>query len=180
MSNFSGKCDWRDTLEIHNYTLEELQNNVKIYVGNNPEPLHIEKMEDMIPYYPYLIGAAYFNNEERKSVVYLSSESFVDREERENLEFRLKRLLTIYNRCKRKKTEFNVDDAVKEIVWNGWNEEPYRELANRVKLHGKKATVDGIHLTMHEYYRRQLVDEMLKHGLNPCDYGDYKRFISEV
>lgn len=65
------------------------------------------------------------------------------------------------------------------MVWNGWNEESYRELANRVKEKGRKATIDGIHLKMHERYRQLLVDEMLKHGLDPCKYGDYKRFIKE-
>ncbi len=134
----------------------------------------------MIPYYGHLVACSYHDNKERKACVYITRESFVDREERENLEWRLKRLLTIYNRCKRKKIEFDVEEALKEVVWNGWNEEPYRELANRVKEHGKMATVDGIHLKMHEYYRQELVDEMIKHGLNPCRYGDYARFIREA
>ena len=134
----------------------------------------------MIPFYPHIIGfAACDNTDSHNSVVCLSRESFVDSEERESLEFRLKHLLRIYNRCKRKKTEFDVEEALKEIVWNGWNEEPYRELANRVAKSGKKATVDGIHLKMHEYYRKLLVDEMISHGLNPCDYGDYGRFVNK-
>lgn len=177
ISRYSGKCDWADNLEIHNYTLEGLQNNVKIYVGDNTEPLHIEKMSDIIPYYPYVVCSACYTNGE--STVHLTSESYVDRQERESLEFNLEWLLKIYNRCKRKKIEFNVEDAVKEITWNGWNEEPYRELANRVKEKGKRATIDGIHLTMQEIYRRDLVEEMLKNGLNPLDYGDYGRFITE-
>lgn len=156
-----------------------MQNNVKIYVGNNTEPLHIEKMEDLIPYYPYIIGSAYFNNAERKSVIHLTSESWVDIEERDILEFRLKDLLRIYNSCKRKKIEFDVKEALKKIVWGGWNEEPYKELANRIKENGKKATIDGIHLKMHEHYRQDLVDEMIKNGLNPLEYGDYTRFIKE-
>lgn len=176
ISKWSGKCDWADSYEIHNYTLEELQNNVKIYIGNNPEPLHIEKLSDMIPYYPYITSCAYYNNEERKAIIHLTSESWVDIEERDILEWRLKDLLRIYNRCKRKKIEFNVDDAVKEITWQGWNEKAHRELAERVKEKGKKATVEGIHLTMHERYREDLAEEMIRNGLNPADYG-YERFI---
>ena len=179
MSKFSGKCDVYDSLiGINRYTEEELKNNVKIYVGNNTEPLHIEKISDLIPYYPYLIAVGCYDNVERKSVIHLSSESFVDREERESIEWRLKDLIRIYNRCKRKKIEFDVEDAVKQITWNGWNEEPYRELANRVKENGKKAAVDGIHLKMHEIYRKELVDEMLENGLNPADYG-YGRFVND-
>lgn len=177
ISRYSGKCDFFSSLEIHGYTLEELQNNVKIYVGyDNPEPLHIEKMEDLIPYYPYIIGSAGYNNAERTATIHLSSESWVDYEEQDILEWRLKDLLRIYNRCKRKRIEFDVDEAVKEITWNGWNEAAHRELAKRVKEKGRKATVDGIHLRMHEIYRRELVNEMVKNGLNPKDYG-YGRFV---
>lgn len=179
ISRYSGKCDLYDSLiEIHNYTLEELQNNVKIYVGNSSEPLHIEKMSDMIQYYPYIIGSACFNNTERKSVVYLSSKSWVDIEEQDCLKWRLEHLIRIYNRCKRKKIEFNVEEALKEIVWGNWNIEPYRELANRVKEYGKKATIDGIHLRMHELYRKELAEEMIKNGLDPRDYG-YGRFVEK-
>lgn len=176
MSIYSGKCDFYDScVMIHKYTLEELQNNVKIYVGDSSEPLHIEKMSDLIPYYPYIIGIASYDNKERKSVIHLSSESFVDREERECLEWRLEHLIKIYNRCKRKKIEFDVDRAVKEITWNDWNGDAYRELARRVKDLGKKATVDGIHLRMHEIYRQELVKELIRNGVNPADVG-YKRF----
>ena len=176
MSKFSGKCDLADSLEIHNYTLEELQDNVLIYVGENTEPLHIEKMSDLIPFYPYIIGSSYHNNKERKAVIHLSSESYVDREEREILEFRLKDLLRIYNRCRRKKIEFDIDKAVDEVSWLGWNYEVYREIAERVELYGKKATVDGIRLKMHEIYRRELAEEMIKNGLDPADYG-LERFV---
>lgn len=180
MSKWSGKCDFADSLEIHNYTLEDFQNKVTIYIGNSTEPLHIEKMEDLIPYYPHLISMAWYNNLKGKSVIHLTSESYVDIEERDILEFRLKCLLKIYNRCKRKKIEFNVDEAIKDITLNGWNEEPYRELANRVKEKGKKATIDGIHLKMHDYYRQELVNEMLKNGINPADIGNnYQRFINK-
>ena len=140
--------------------------------------IEYSSMKDLIPFYPYLISLATSNGANtNNSVICLSSESFVDREEKELLEYKLKRLLTVYNRCERKKIEFNVDDAIKEVVWNGWNEKPYRELTERVKKRGKKATIDDIHLEMHEYFRQKLVNEMLKNDLNPADYG-YERFIS--
>ena len=204
ISRFSGKCDFCIHLWIGAETEEEVFNKfngTKLYMIqplpddfswekvreekiNIPETyykkIEYSSIEDLIPYYPHLVAfAGCDNTNPRNSVVCITSESFVDSEERESLEFRLKHLLTIYNRCKKKKIEFDVEEALKEIVWNGWNEEPYRELANRVKLYGKKATVDGIHLRMQEHYRQELVDEMLKHGLNPCRYGDYERFINK-
>lgn len=163
---------------MNQYTLEELQNNVKIYVGDNEKPLKIEKLSDLIPYYPYIISSAYYNNTERKSVICLSSESFVDKEERKLLEFDLKQVLKIYNRCKRKKTEFNVEDVVEKFCWSDFNKDTITELANRVKENGKKATIVGLHLSMHEHYRQILVNEMLKNGLNITDYG-YERFQKE-
>ena len=201
MSRYSGRCDFKDHLWINAETEEEVFNKfngTKLYICqplpddfswvvaltnkiNIPETYYKKVeysfIEDLIPLYPHLISFAGIDNTDSKnSVVCLSSESFVDREEREILEFRLKEILRIYNRCKRKKVEFNVEEVLKEVVWNGWNEEPYRELVNRVKEKGKKASIEGIHLKMHEIYRRELVEEMLKHNINPCEYG-YERFV---
>ena len=203
ISNVSGKCDFKDHLFCSVETEEEAFNKfngTKLYIiqpipddfnwkeavenkVNIPETyykrIEYSSIKDLVPLYPHLIGfASCDNTDSRNSVVCLSHESFVDREERECLEWRLKRLLTIYNRCKRKKIEFDVEEAVKEIIYGDWNKEAYVELANRVAKSGKKATIDGIHLKMHEYYRRELVDEMLKHGINPYDY-DYARFTNK-
>ena len=203
MSTWSGKCDFADHLFIRGGTEEEAFNKfngTKLYIIqplpddfscgkaleekiNIPETyykkIEYSSIKDLIPFYPYLIALAYVDNTDaHNSVICLSSESFVDREEREYLEWRLQELLRIYNRCKRKKIEFDVEDAVNKITWCGWNEEPHRELANRVAKNGKRATIDGIHLKMHEHSRELLVEEMIKNGLNPTDYG-YGRFIKE-
>lgn len=201
ISNFSGKCDFCDHLWIRAETEEEVFNKfngTRLYISqplpddfdwevalknkiNIPETYYkkveYSSIKDLIPLYPHLISfAGVDNTDSRNSVICLSRESFVDSEERESLEWRLKHLLRIYNRCKRKKIEFDVEEALKEVVWNGYNEEPYRELANRVKEKGKKANIEGIHLKMHEYYRRELVDEMLRHDIDPAKYG-YGRFV---
>ena len=172
MSKYSGKCDMADTIAIHGERIL----NAKIYTKNSNAPLQINDVKDLIPYYPYTIGSAYFDNTEGTSVIYLSAESWVDYEERDRLTFYLQHLLRIYNRCKRQKVEFDIDTAVNAVCWHGWNQEPITELANRVKVNGKKATIDGLHLQMHERYRRELVAEMVKNGLNPANYG-YARFV---
>lgn len=164
---------------IHNYSDEELANNVKIYLHtkDGDKLLPITCRKDLIPYYAHLVSSAYYNNAERKSVVHITSESWVDRRERESLEYKLKQVLTIYNRCKRKKIEFDVDATVEEVAWKGFDDDVYREIANRVKGNGKNATIDGIHMKMHEYYRKELVEEMINNGLDPIDYGDYQRLL---
>lgn len=204
MSRYSGKCDFCIHLWIGAETEEEAFNKfngTKLYICqplpddfdwkealknkvNIPETYYkkveYSSIKDLIPYYPHLVSFAGVDNTNSKnSIVCLSSESYVDREERESLEWRLKDLLRIYNRCKRKKIEFDVKEALDDIFWSDWNKEPYRELANRVKEKGKKASIEGIHLKMHEHYRQELVNEMLKHGLNPADYGNYDRFINK-
>ena len=155
--------------------------------GVNVPETYYKKVEyssikDLVPYYPHLVSMAHYDNKNpRNSLVIISPKSYVDENEKDFLEWYLKDLLKIYRRCKRKKIEFNVDDAVKEVCWHDYNKEEIVELANRVKEKGKKATIDGIHLPFNEkYYRQELVNEMLKYGLDPCEYGDYERFIKEV
>lgn len=181
ISSYSGKCDCYDTLvAIHQYTEEQLKNNVKIYVGDSSTPLHIESYKDLIPYYPYIIGSAYFNNEEKSAVIHLSSESFVDMNERERLELYLKLALKEYNKCKRTKTEFVVENVVNNIIgFSDWNKKEVTELVKKVVWLGKNATIEGIHLRTQEHYRRKLVNEMIKNGLDPIEYG-YGRFVEEV
>ena len=84
--------------------------------------------------------------------------------------------MKVFTRCKRKKIEFNIDEAVNEVCYMNWNIKQITELAQRVKEKGKKATINGLHLDVCEYYRQELVNEMVKHGLDPCKYG-YERFV---
>lgn len=178
MSKFSGKCDVYDTLiSIHQYTDEELKNNVKIYVGSSKEPLQINSCKDLIPYYPYIVASASFNNPERKSIIQLSKESWVDTEERDSLQFKLDRTLMTYNKCQRVKVPFDKTVAVNLICPSGFNRDACEMIVDRVAKYGKKANIDGLHLMMHDIYRRELVEVMLDNGLNPADYG-YERFLN--
>lgn len=200
MSKFCGKYDLCDSIWSRAESDEEAFekfNGTKLYIQqpfpenfnfkealdnkvNIPETyykkIEYSSIKDLIPLYPHIISFSVSNGSSR--TVCLSQEPYFDYQERDRLEFDLKWLLKIYNRCKRKKIEFDVEDAVNEVCWGNFNREQTTELAKRVKEKGKKATIDGIHLTMQEYYRKELVEEMLKYGLNPCDYGDYERFLN--
>lgn len=177
ISIYSGKCDFYDAfVEIHGYNDETL-NNANIYVGKSTEPLAQKSMVDLIPYYPYIIAISAFDNEKKKSMIVLSSESFVDREEIDILTMYFEEVMKVYRRCKRKKIKFVAEEATNEISYL-INKERILEIAKRVEKYGKKASIDGIHLPCSEYYRQNLVDEMLRNGLNPADYG-YERFVKE-
>lgn len=180
MSRYSSVCDVYDSLvSIHEYTEEELINNVTIYVGKNTEPLQINSKKDIIPYYPHVICSASFDNKRREAVLYITSESYVDTSERSILENCLKDTLKIYNRCKRNKTEFDVNEALEKLYWKDWNMNSMKELVNRVKEYGNKATIDGIHLKSNEYHRQLLAEIMVQNGINLAD-TKYERFLNEV
>ena len=132
MSKYSGRSDFFDSLIMHNYTEEELKNNVKVYIGSSYIPLEIKSHKTLIPYYPHLICSSYHDNKEKKAIIHITAESSVDRNEREILEAYLERILKIYDRCKKNKTEFNVEETVKQIYWVDWNKPQITEIANRV------------------------------------------------
>lgn len=160
MSRFSGKCDLYDHIEICG-----LENTLKskIYLGwDSDEPLDIKEERDLVPYYPFVISMGAYEN--GVGTIHLMSKSWVDYEEESVLEWYLQQILKIQRRCKRKKIEFNIDEVFKEVCYPCYFHEEIRELIERVKECGKKATYDGIHLSSKNYYRNQLVEEMIKFG----------------
>ena len=202
MGKFSSKSDFYDHLFMSAKSEEEgfeKFNGTKLYItqplpnnfdfkkeleeGVNIPETYYKKVEysslkDLIPYYPYIITMGYHDNEDpSKSIVCLSSESYIDKSEKEFLELRLRCLIRAYNRCKRKNVEFNIEEEVNKIWFHpDWERDVIIEIANRVKEKGENATIDGLHIWLYEHYRKELVHEMFKHGLDPKDYG-YGRFV---
>ena len=72
---------------------------------------------------------------------------------------------------------FDIARTVEQVSWY-LNKDIIQVLTERVAENGLKTNIDGIHLPGKDYYRQQLVDEMIKHGLNPADWG-YERFVRE-
>lgn len=171
MSKYSGRSDLFDSLIIYKYTEEELKNNVKIYIGSSYIPLEIESYKTLIPYYPHLVCTAAYNNKEQKSIIHITSESSVDRSEKEVLESYLKRILKYYDKCKKNEVKFEIEESIKSAYFIEWNKEQVIEIAKRVELYGKKANINDIHLGVYEHYRKILADEMLRNNINLADYG---------
>ena len=95
--------------------------------------------------------------------IHLASESYVDTEEREHLTWTLNDLIRIWKRCKRKKIPFDKEEALSQTTLFTPREHE-EEIANRVAEFGDKATIDGIHLKLHDRYRQDLYEEMIKNG----------------
>lgn len=139
----------------------------KVYVGDSLTPLQFESEKDMIPYYPYVVCLSASDGEHTN--MRLTSKSWVDIEEVDMLNLYLELFLKYLCKCKRKKVEYIVEEAVENVCW--YYDEAFVELARRVAKYGKKATIDGLFLKGKDFYRQYLADEMVKHGLNLADYG---------
>ena len=140
---------------------------VKIFAYNNDLiPLRIDCQKDLMPYYPYIV-AMMAGDGEGNLIVHLSSESFVDEEEKEILSWYLRDIKKYWRKCKRQKIEFNEDDAIKLIRFGNEELPDYkREIVKRVKDLGDNATSNNIHLPLHDSMRSELYNDMIDAGWN--------------
>lgn len=158
----SGKCDFQDTVEI--YGADNIINNFRIYAGEHRiVPLAFKEPKDLIPYYPYIVGLMCKNND--SGTIWLAEESFIDSEERSWLEWDLEYLKRYWKRCKRKKVPWDDAEAKKLISFYNWElPEHKKQLVERVKTFGKKATIKGLHDPSHDNMRKELYDLMVSTG----------------
>lgn len=159
ISKYSGKCDFCDMCDIHN--VDNILKS-KVYIGRNIIPLKFETEKDLIPYYQYLVATSSTTN--GIGEIRLSTESYVNKQERETLEWYVKDCQKYMNKCKRKKEIINI-----EHFDNQYNKNVYREILIRLVDKSKEFTLDGIYLPMSEYYRKELYDEMVKNGYSEYD-----------
>lgn len=156
----SGKCDLQDFLsDITDFS------KIKIHAcGHELIPLRIDSRKDVIPYYPYLVAIGN-GDKDGNRIMHISSESFIDCEEKEWLTNDMNRIKKYYRKCKRNKLPFD-DKEAKELIWGFLDGFPdyKQEIIDRVKEYGEKATIDGIHDRIHENMRKQLYDLMIKEG----------------
>ena len=168
ISRYSGKCDLYDVLvdirEVTDFS------KVKIYAANNSiVPLRIDSQKDLMPYYPYIIGM-HVSDGKGNMEVYLGRKSYVDNEEEECLTWDLDTLKQYYRRQKRKHQPFDSDEALKKISF--FSEYPEvapeykKELVNRVRELGEKATIEDIHIPFMDTMRQRLYEDMVAAGWN--------------
>lgn len=171
MSEYSGKCDLWDSLVMIREANDDTDwNKIKIYRHTpeteftaqgfiNEEKLEIHSLKDLIPYAPYLVCASY-GDSDGNYVAHISRKSFVDSEEAEHLDWMLKEWKKRYNRCRRKKIDFNPEDYINDSFYKDIE----LEIGRRVKEHPSSAKTDGMHLPLCKYYRERLIDDMIKYG----------------
>mgnify|MGYP007122054073 CR=1 FL=1 len=163
----SGKCDFEDTCCI--YGEQNIIDKYDVFVGDHTIiPLKIETPKDLVAYYPYLTTMISYNG--ARGTIYLTNRSYIDQEEEEWLSRRLKDLVGYYKKCKRKQEPFDKDKALEMVTLFPHNPEKYQtELVNRVVEEGEKATIHGLHDSMHERMRKEWCELMIE-----CGWEDYQ------
>jgi hypothetical protein len=151
MSKYSGKCDFYDVIEIHG--IDKILNS-RVFVGD--EEVFLKSEKDCIKYYPYVVSTSHTDKD--GGTFHLTDRSWVDIEEEGMLKIYLNIFVRYFNKCKRNNIEYKIEDAVKQTLSN--DEKAVLELANRVKDNGKKATYEGVHLKLYDYYRNLLNDKL--------------------
>lgn len=171
MSEFSGKCDFADHVEI--FGVENVLKS-EVFVGN--KKLNPKCYADLIPYFPHLVSCFVKNG--TNTTVKLTEKSYVDYQEADMLRSYLNSILREYDKCRREKKEFDAEKAAQEVSFYKHNIEAIRELAERVAMNGRKAEIDDIHLSVSEHYRKRLIEEMIKNRVDPARWG-YGRLCEE-
>lgn len=170
MSIFSGKCDFYDW--IRDDTSNE---NTKIYIGDREHELIFHDKKELIPYYPYLVILGAYND--GKSIVVLSSRSFVDEENDDILSFVESRYRNKLRYAKRKYGD-NLDiDKLKRDYLRTWSwvedevDPAYVEIVDQINNGITHKKIKYPYRRVALMYRRCLREEMINNGLNPEDYG---------
>lgn len=164
MSGYSGKCDLFDSIEIDGDRLFE--ETTKIYI-NNIGPIRNSCKEDLLPYYPYIVHLMSRNDKE--IYINLSEKSYVDTSEEETLERMLQDVIRLYKKAKRTKVKFTKDYVLSNLsnyIFN-WDEysKIYSILTERVSKDGDKASFEGLHTSIGNFYRNLLYGAAVKANL---------------
>ena len=172
MSKYCGKCDLWDLLVMIrgvNYETTDWD-KIKIYQisddstfdedgWHNVELLDIKCLKDLLPYAAYIVGMANGNGD--KYTAYIGTESYVREMERERIEWAVRNVRGVYNKCKREGKEFDIS-MLEDDIWLSTS--LHAEIAKRMKEHPTSFKTDGLKVHICEYYKASLYDDMIKEG----------------
>lgn len=177
MSKFSGKCDFYDVFvdigaDGDEKKIEENLKKLKLYVIGKDGRNHRVKsdtIQDIAKYYPYLEFFS-FGDSDGNRVIVLSSDSFIDIEERQHKQWYIDDVFKYKRKCKRNKQPFTADGFFGKYTWRT-KSEALIEIVNRIIDKGDKAEFDDIHLPMWEYFRKRWYEELIRLG-----YSEYEAY----
>lgn len=130
---------------------------------NNVELLDIKCLKDLLPYAAYIVNMASWSKD--YCIVYIGTESYVQKMEQERIEWAARDAKKVYDRCKRQKKEYNVEDVAREITYPDQEVEDYVfEIVKRIKAHPYSFKLNDISVPICKYYKYNLYDDMIKMG----------------
>ena len=159
MSGYSGKCDIADCYgDMEDFSNAEFY----MWVKGRDVKLDIHSQHDLMPYYPFLVSCS--SHCDGHDHVVMSNESFVDREEREHLNYVLQDVLKEWRKCKRKKEQFNPETIAEKSWWH--DKDLVKEIAEKVAEDKGNTDVNDLkmHRPLHDYYREKLYKDMVADG----------------
>lgn len=145
MSNFSGKCDFADTVSI--YGIDFILNNCQVF--QNGKKLKLNK-HSIIKYYPYLVSSMGMSKDSG-GTINLTSESFVDSQNKERIKWYLEDL----QKLKNGKSVLFHNSIELSIIQNIDND-------NSISSEKKEELINSFQTSSTIYYKSELCREYLK------------------
>lgn len=172
---------------IHNP--QEIIEKSKIYLGDARVMINEEK--HLIPYYTHLVTFASYNKESG-NVIHLSRESFINREEKEFLSWKIRDVITTFRKAKKEKVEVTLDYIkAQKYYWSHDEDIIYSAIIDKIKNNGDLIKVhlpkdykecnyfisewlipnyfSDIHNAMHNRYREEFVKFAHENGYKTFD-----------
>lgn len=84
MSKFSNKSDLYDVITIHKSFKEFKKRFPNIYIGHSTEPIKYTRINDLVPYYPFIPWFVY-SNKNGGGMIKLDDKSYIDTLDEENI-----------------------------------------------------------------------------------------------
>lgn len=165
MSKYSGKYDLYDNFSMNNESIEEQLKKVNIYFFDHPyAKLDINTEKDLSQFFCYIPCMSNNNN------IYLPQDNYLNKREKEELEYSYNELVKLYNKCKRKHIDFEEEyNKIKQDNWfwyNGITDEEKDKIFNLVKISRGKADIEinYIPLSTQDYWRKVWYEDLIKLG----------------
>lgn len=166
MSQFSGKCDFWDSVEIDG---KEQMLLAKVYM--NGHQLSIENELDLLKYAPYLVSVSCKNGDDY--VVYLTDKPYIDEIEQRTIKMDESLVLRKYEQCKQKQEQF-IPENICESDSIFYNDGVIVEIAKRINSNPKDYDLSDLHTKCGMYYRRIWFEELVEKGM---DEDDAKKWV---
>lgn len=150
MGRFTGKSDFDDWCNMH-YTPETIIEKAAIYLGD--AEIKKNKPEDLIPYYTHLIASLSARPE--KQTIFLSSQSWINLEEREKIAIILYDMIKAARKAKKEKVAFDFSYYKNQKNYYGYADKANVALyKNAIDIINTKPDIIKIHLPVD--YRQAL------------------------